>query len=55
MDYCVIAAFRLYCIRRAFIKCITAIDNEEGTGQKFIKKFRKGFTTVDGIKTIRDA
>jgi hypothetical protein len=42
-------------LRRPFSRCITAIDIEEGTGQEVRKKFWKGFTILDGIKTIRDA
>jgi hypothetical protein len=32
MDHCVITAFKLYCLRRAFSRFITAISIEEGTG-----------------------
>lgn len=54
MDHWFTAAFKLYYsyLRRTFSRCITAIDIEEGTGQEVIKKFWKGFTILDGIKTI---
>jgi hypothetical protein len=55
MGHCVIAAFRLCCLRRAFSRCITAIGIEEGTGQEVIKKLWKGFTILDVIKTTQDA
>jgi hypothetical protein len=55
MDHYVIAAFKLYYLRRTFSRCITATDIEEGTGQEVIKKFWKGFTILDDIKTTQDA
>jgi hypothetical protein len=52
MDQCVIAAFKLYDLKRTFTKCITAIDTEEGCGQQVIKNFWTGFHILDGIKTV---
>jgi hypothetical protein len=54
-NQCVIAAFKLYYLGITFSKCITAIDIKVGTGQEVMNKFRKGFTILDGIKTIQDA
>jgi hypothetical protein len=52
VDQCVIAAFKLYYLKRTFTKCITAIDTEEGSRQQVIKNFWKGFNMLDGFKTV---
>jgi hypothetical protein len=54
MDHSVIATFKLYYyyLRRTISMCITAINIEEGTGQEVIKKFWRGFTILDGTKTV---
>ncbi|XP_040194034.1 tigger transposable element-derived protein 1-like [Rana temporaria] len=55
MDQCVIAAFKLNYLKRTFIKCIAAIDKEEGDGKEVLSKFWKSYNILDCIKTIRDA
>ncbi|XP_053555942.1 tigger transposable element-derived protein 1-like [Bombina bombina] len=55
MNQCVIAAFKLNYLKRTIIKCIAAIDKEEGAGQEVLSKFWKSYNILDCIKTVRDA
>ncbi|XP_042296424.1 tigger transposable element-derived protein 1-like [Sceloporus undulatus] len=57
MEQGVISAFKSYYLRRSFAKAVAAISDyvSEGPKQNKLIAFWKGFTILDGIKTIRDA